>query len=376
MHADILIIGGGIAGAGAAFMLAGQARVLLLEAEAQCGLHSTGRSAASFTENYGPPTIRRLAIASRSFLAEPPAGFAESPIMLPRGMITVARDDQLDALAEELASAQAFAPSIVAISPSEALARVKILRRDYVAGAIIEPHSMEIEVATLHQGFLRGARRQGASILTDAPARAIERRAGLWHVETPAGSFAAPVLVNAAGAWADAVATLAGVTPLGLQPKRRTAVLVPVPPGLDTRGWPLVNDVGGEFYFKRDAGALFLSPADATPSDPCDAQPDELDIAIAIGRFQQAADMKVDRVQRAWAGLRTFVADGAPVAGFDPHAENFFWLAGQGGYGIKTSPALSLLAAEAILHHRFPDALHDAGLSADDLSPARLARTS
>jgi D-arginine dehydrogenase len=370
---EVLVIGGGIAGAGAAFMLAGRARVTLLEAETQCGYHSTGRSAASFTQNYGTPAIRRLATASRAFLATPPAGFSDAPLMAPRGMITIARQDQLDALADELASAREFAPDVAPIPVAEVIARVKILRPGYVASAIIEPQSMELNVTALHQGFLRGARRQGARIVTDARATGIARAGGTWRVETASGTFAADVLVNAAGAWADQVAAMAGVAPLGLAPKRRTALLVPVPHDIDTRFWPLVNDVGGEFYFKRDAGALFLSPADATPSEPTDAQPDELDIAIAIDRFQAATTMPVARVQRAWAGLRTFAADGSPVAGFDARSDNFFWLAGQGGYGIKTSPALSLLAASLILDRRFPAQLADAGLSADDLSPARLA---
>ena len=373
MHpTDVLIIGGGIAGAGAAFHLAGRARVTLLEAEESCGYHSTGRSAASYTENYGTPTIRRLAIASRPFLASPPPGFTETPIMLPRGMVTIARADQLDALAEELARAREFAPSVAPLPVSEALARVRILGPDYVAGAIIEPHSMEVDVAALHQGFLRGARRQGAQIVTEARAQAIQRRDGVWVVETAAGSFMAPVLVNAAGAWADHVAAMAGVVPLGLQPRRRTAMLLPVPDGIDTRGWPMINDVGEAFYFKRDAGAVFLSPADATPSEPTDAQPDELDIAVAIDRFQQATTMQVARVQRAWAGLRTFASDGAPVAGFDDRAEGFFWLAGQGGYGIKTAPALSLLTAAAVLDNSFPAALLAVGLQPQDLGPARL----
>jgi D-arginine dehydrogenase len=369
---EILVIGGGIAGAGAAFMLAGRARVTLIEAEPQCGYHSTGRSAASFTQNYGTPTIRRLATASRAFLADPPPGFTDTPLMAPRGMITIARADQLGALADELRRAREFAPDVAPLSAGQAMARVGILRHEYVAGAIIEPQSMELDVAALHQGFLRGARRQGARIVTDARATAITRTGGTWLAETASENFTADVLVNAAGAWADEVAAMAGVAPLGLAPKRRTALLVPVPRDLDTRGWPLVNDVGGEFYFKRDAGALFLSPADATPSEPTDAQPDELDVALAIDRFQQATTMPVSRVQRAWAGLRTFAADGSPVAGFDTQAENFFWLAGQGGYGIKTAPALSLLAASLILDRRFPEALRAAGLAADDLAPARL----
>lgn len=372
-ESDVVIVGGGIAGAGAAFMLASRARVTLLEAESQCGYHTTGRSAASLTENYGTGIIRRLAVASRPFLAEPPSGFSETPLISPRGTVTIARADQLAALDAALARAREFVPDMAPLPVDDLLARMPILRRDYVAGAIIEPRAMEVDVSALHQGFLRGARRQGAAIVTDARVASIARGSGLWQAETPAGTFAAPVLINAAGAWADQVAAMAGVAPLGLQPKRRTALLLPVPAGIDSTGWPMIDDVGEAFYFKRDAGAVFLSPADAHPSEPCDAAPDELDIAIAIDRFQQAASMPISRVQRAWAGLRTFAPDGSPVVGFDARAEGFFWLAGQGGYGIKTSPALSSITAAAVLGQPFPPALAAAGLSPHDLSPARFA---
>jgi D-arginine dehydrogenase len=372
--ADILVIGGGIAGAGAAYELAGFASVILVEQESQHGYHATGRSAASFTENYGTGVIRRLAKASRPFLENPPEGFCDHPILSPRGMITIARADQLDRLAEDLARGRALVPSIQPMDPAEAVRRVPILRPDYVAGAFIEPHSMEVDVHGLHQGFLRGAKARGAKLLTDAGVTAIERRDGAWVLTTRAGSFSAPILVNAAGAWADTVAEMAGVRPLGLVPKRRTALNIPVPDGLDMTGWPLINDVGDAFYFKRDAGQLFLSPSDATPSPPMDAYPDDMDIAIAVERLEQATTLTVRRVSHAWAGLRTFASDGSPVVGPDDEAEGFVWLAGQGGYGVKTSPALSRICAGLIRYRRLPEDILQLGLTTTDLTPDRLRR--
>ena len=289
-EADIAIIGGGIAGASAAFELAAAASVVLIERESQCGYHSTGRSAASFTENYGTALIRRLAIASRGFLEAPPEGFCDHPLMQPRGMLTIAREDQLDLLAEELERARAFVPSIHRVTTGDALARVPVLRPDYVAGAIVEPDSREIDVNELHQGFLRGARKRGARIVTNAGIDAIARHGDRWHLQTSHGVFAAPIVVNAAGAWADTIAALAGVAPVGLVPKRRTAFHVAAPDGVAIAGWPLVNDVGEEFYFKPDAGQIFVSPSDATPSEPMDAYPDDLDVAIGVDRLQQRHD--------------------------------------------------------------------------------------
>ena len=377
MHeADIAIIGGGIAGASAAYELAATSSVILLERESQCGYHSTGRSAASFTENYGNALIRRLAIASRSFLEAPPDGFCDHPLMHPRGMLTIAREEQLSLLAEELERARALVPSIHRVTPGDALTRVPVLRADYVAGAIVEPDSREIDVNELHQGFLRGARKRGARIVTNADIDAIGRHSDRWTLQTNLGTFAAPVVVNAAGAWADTVAGLAGVAPIGLVPKRRTAFHVAAPDGVTIGGWPLVNDVGDEFYFKPDAGRIFVSPSDATPSEPMDAYPDELDVAIGVDRLQRATTIEVRRIEHQWAGLRSFVGDGSPVVGFDDNAEGFFWLAGQGGYGIKTSPALARACRELIHTGRLPDDLLRQGIEPGDLAPGRIRMTS
>jgi D-arginine dehydrogenase len=372
-RSDILVIGGGIAGASAAYELASEAQVTLLEREAQCGYHATGRSAASFTENYGSAVVRRLAMASRGFLEAPPEGFAEHPLLRPRGMITIARSDQIEALERELEQAQHFIPEIRRIRRDEALARVQALRPDYVVDAIFEPDSRDIDVHGLHQGYLKGLKRRGGRIFTDAEVDGVTHRAGLWRLETRAGAFGAPVLLNAAGAWADEIARIAGARPLGLTPRRRTAFTIDAPEGMAIGGWPLVNDVEQAFYFKPDAGQLLISPADVEPSTPSDAQAEDYEVALAIDRLQRATTIPVHRVIRKWAGLRTFAADESPVAGEDPSASGFFWLAGQGGYGIKTAPALSRVIAALVLERDLPEAVAARGVSAAELSPSRFA---
>jgi D-arginine dehydrogenase len=370
--ADVLIVGGGIAGAGAAYEIAAFASVIVLERESQCGYHSTGRSAASFTENYGGDVVRRLAIASRSFLENPPANFCDHPLLSPRGMITIARADQLELLEQQLERARILVSTITRIDVAAAITRVPILRQDYVAGAFLEPHSKELDVHGLHQGFLRAAKTRGARIAVNAEVLSIGRKHERWSVTTSAGTFCAPTLINAAGAWADGIAERAGVRLLGLVPKRRTAFNIPAPPGMDVREWPMINDVGEEFYFKPDAGQLFVSPADATPSAAMDAYPEDLDVAAGVERLERATTLNVQRVSRAWAGLRTFASDASPVVGADGSAPGFFWLAGQGGYGIKTSPSLSRACASLIRHRRLPDDLMRLGITASQLSPDRL----
>lgn len=366
LKADIAVIGGGIAGASAAAALAGSASVVLLEREARCGMHATGRSAASFSEAYGAPVIRRLARAGRAFLEAPPPGFAAVPLLRPRGMLTIGRADQADRVARDLAAGQALAPGLRAVAPDEAEAMVPCLRPGHVAAAFLEPDQREIDVDALHQGWLRQARAGRVSVLTGAAVTGIARTAQGWRIATAAGPVEAAWIVNAAGAWADEVAALAGLAPVGLVPLRRTAFLVAAPE--ESAGWPLVNDVDEEFYFKPDAGRLFVSPGDETPSPPMDAWPEEIDIAMGAARLEAATTLAVQRIAHSWAGLRTFAPDRVPVVGAEGA---FFWLAGQGGYGIKTAPALSRAAAGLILTGRLPDDLAAAGIDAAALSPAR-----
>lgn len=368
-RAEVLIVGAGIAGASLAFELAGRASVLLLERETQPGYHSTGRSAAMLTETYGSPLVRRLAAASRGFLERPPPDFAERPLLSPRGMLHIARADQRAALDRAEAAAAALLPGLQRLDARTVRALVPLLDPAYVAGGLLEPAARAIDVALLHQGYLRGLRRRGGRLLTAAALHAVARGAGGWEVTTAAGSVRAEVLVDAAGAWADEVAALAGVAPLGLVAKRRTALLLDPPPGLDPTPWPMVIDVDEGFYFKPEAGKLLVSPADETPVEPCDVQPEELDVAIAVDRYQTATGHQAPRVSRRWAGLRSFVADHDPVVGREPAAPGFVWLAGQGGFGIMTAPAMARIAAGLILDGRVPA---DLGLDAAGLGPERL----
>ncbi|TPL88771.1 FAD-binding oxidoreductase [Mesorhizobium sp. B2-3-12] len=370
---DVLIIGGGMAGASAAFFLASGSRVTVLEAEAHCGMHTTGRSAALFSEGYGNAAIRAFTRASRQFLLEPPSGFCDVPLLTPRGVMVIGTDAQrprLQALFAETSTESAAPLDWLDTDASRSV--IPILRPDYIGSAYLDHSAMDIDVDALHQGFLRGARRHGARIVTNARVEAIERVGGTWIVTTPVGVFDARILVDAAGAWADQVAAMAGATPLGLVPKRRTAMLVDAPPGVNARDWPGVIDVDEMFYFKPSSGMLLLSPADETPSEAGDAQPEEIDIAIAVDRIQQAADLPVTRISRSWAGLRSFFADKTPAVGWDSQVEGFFWLAGQGGYGIQTAPALGQLTAGLVAASAMPDTFAVEGADPDILSPARL----
>lgn len=372
MMFDFVVIGGGMAGASAAYELADGASVLLLEREEHCGYHTTGRSAALFSETYGNATIRSLTRASRGPYEAPPAGFADHPLLTPRHVLFIARADQEASIAHlaEIFARTGGKPSRV-LSTDAVRERVPIMRADYVAQALLDETSMDIDVHALHQGYLRGARARGARIAVSAEVLDIDRGSSGWRITTAREQFEARTIVNAAGAWADTIAAMAGVATAGLTPLRRTAMMLDLPDGVDASSWPHVIDVDEEFYFKPDAGRLLASPADETPSAPCDAQADEFDVAVAIDRIQQAADLPVRSISRRWAGLRTFAADRSPVVGFDPRCEDFFWLAGQGGYGIQTAPALAKVVAA--LAHRKPiaDEILEAGFDPDTVSPAR-----
>ncbi len=372
MAHDIAIIGAGIAGAAAAYFISSRAKVIVLEQESQPGYHSTGRSAALFTETYGIASTRAMTAASRSFLQSPPAGFAEQPLLKPRGVVMIGAAGDREDMDAQVRAFQVHAPRVRSITPEEAVSLVPVLKRDNVACALIEPDAMDIDTHALHSSYLRGARANGAEIRTNARVERMERRDAAWRLETAAGVVEAATVLNAAGAWGDEVAALAGLPPLGLVPKRRTAMTIDVPPEIAIDAWPMVVDFRETFYFKPDAGRLLLSPADETPSAPCDAQPEEFDIALAVDRFETATTLSVKRIVSRWAGLRVFAPDKALVAGFDPAAENFFWLAGQGGYGIQTSAAMARIAAGLILDRAIPPDIAAFGLTPQALSPGRL----
>ena len=369
--ADIVVIGAGIAGASAAAALAATHQVVVLEREAFAGMHSTGRSAALFSEIYGSAPIRALSRGSRDFLFTAPAGFAETPIVRPRGALHIAAASQMAKL-DAFAALPDIAPSVRRLSGAEARELCPILKADYVAAGVMETGSADIDVDALHQGWLRELRALGGELRLDADVTALSRSGGGWRVETPTFAIETPVVINAAGAWADRVAELAGVATVGLEPRRRTALIVDAPQGADPSTWPMVIDVDEQFYFRPDAGALLLSPGDETPIEPCDVQPEELDIAIAVDRVQSATTLQVRRIRRSWAGLRSFVADRTPVVGFAADAPGFFWLAGQGGYGIQTAPAMGQLAAALIRGEGVPEALAESGVDAHDLRPDRV----
>ena len=369
---DFLVIGAGMAGASAAYWLAERGRVVVLEQEDAAGYHSTGRSAAMYMETYGGPLTRGLTAAGRAFLADPPAGFAEAPLLSPQQVLYIGRADQLEALDRLYDENSPRVPSLARLDAAEALGQPVPLREDYVAGGVLEPESLEIDVAALHQGYLRGLRARGGRLLTEAGVSALARNGDFWHAETPAGVFAAPVVINAAGAWCDAVAVLAGVAPVGLEPKRRTAFIFDGPADGGVDQWPMVHDIDDAFYLKPDAGRLLASPADETPSDPCDAYPEELDIAVGADRIMQAMPLEIRHIRNKWAGLRSFVRDRQPVAGFDVAAEGFFWLAGQGGAGIMTAPALGAITAAIAAGDSLPEDAATRGVTAAQLSPGRL----
>ena len=371
-HFDVIVLGAGMAGASVAAELAPQRRVLLLELEDQPGRHTTGRSAAMFFESYGNVTVRGLTRASRAFLEQPPEGFADVPLMSPRAALFVAGPEAAPRLQDMLGSFQE-GTGLKPLPREEALRQVPILRPEAVAAAALDDSGRDMEVAAILQGYLRLLRRAGAQVVLGAGEVSLHRQAGQWTVDSRAGRFQAPVLVNATGAWADVVARQAGARPVGLQPMRRTAMTIPAPEGHDTRHWPMVIDVDETVYFKPDAGQFLLSPANEDPMDPCDVAPEELDIAIAVDRFEALTTHPVRRIAHRWAGLRSFVADRAPVAGWDPQAEGFFWLAGQGGYGIQMAPALARAAAALVLGQALPEDIAAQGVTPQALSPQRLA---
>lgn len=371
---DVVIIGGGIAGAGAGYTLAREGKtVVLLERESQPGYHTTGRSAALFAETYGNAPIRALTVASRDFLMNPPVGFASVPILTPRGALHIGSVEQAAELDRKYDDMRKLVPSVKRLTAAETAPLVPVLKPEAIAGgALAEPDAMDIEVHALHNGFLRGMTAAGGRLITDAEVTGLQQVGGDWTVETSKGAFSAPVVINAAGAWGDVVAQMAGVVSIDLKPKRRTAVTFDPPAGLDIHAWPMVIDADEDWYFKPDAGRILLSPCDETDSEPTDAQPDEMDIAIAVDRLETVSTLQVRRLAAKWAGLRSFVADRTVVCGFDKQKSGFFWLAAQGGYGIQTSAAMARVAGALAQGRGLPQDVADLGLTEQDLSPSRL----
>jgi D-arginine dehydrogenase len=370
-HVDFVVIGGGIAGASVAYELAQHGRVVLVEAEATCGYHTTGRSAALFTEAYERDVMRLLAMASRGFLEAPPPGFCDGEILSPLAILFIGRSDQAERVEEEAAIAREMVPSVRVLDGAAAAELCPVLRPGYVAVAALEPDAYTIDVHALHQGFLGGLRHRGGRVVTGFRSSTVTMSDGGWVVSDGSRTFDCSVVVNAAGAWGDEVAALAGATPVGLVPYRRTAFTFAAPDGVNPSALPMVIDVDEDFYFKPEGPQFLGSLAEETPMEPHDVRHTEIDVALAIERIEAATTLHIRHVRTAWAGLRTFSPDRRPVVGEDPERRGLFWLTGQGGYGIMTSPAMARAVAGLVVDGAIPDDLAARGISADRLSPAR-----
>ena len=368
---DIVVIGGGMAGASVAAHLAEYASVRLLEMEPQPGYHSTGRSAALFAESYGNATVRALTRASRAFFQSPPPWFCSTALLKARAILIIARTGQEAAL-EGFQDSMMPGDEIERTSIDRALELWPLLRADGLVAAAYSRNTADIEVHELQQSYLRLFQARKGVLSTRSEVIGLEREGETWSVRTTQEALRARIVVNAAGAWAGEIGRLAGALDIGLQPLKRTACLIDQPAGRSADRWPMLLDVEEQFYAKPDAGMLLLSPADETLTRPCDAQADELDIAVAVDRLEQATTLEVKRVTHRWAGLRSFVEDRSPVVGYDPRLPGFFWHAALGGYGIQTAPALSQVAAALILGRAVDEDVLAHGVVVQALAPGRL----
>ena len=368
---DALIIGAGMAGASLGAALSKDMEVVVVEQEDQPGYHTTGRSAAIFTETYGNAPIRALTAASRAHFQEPPAGFSDTALWHDTDIFLVGTKGQSALVKDLFDQVNGHAQGAEIVDGSVYEDTIPIVRPGYVDIAIRDRGAKSIDVGAVHQGYLSALRKHGGMLATRSPVQGLKHDGNCWIVSTPQRQWRARTIVNAAGAWADQIAELAGIACLGLQPLRRTVCLVEPPEGPAIESWPLTIDVEENFYFKPESGQLLCSPADETPSLPCDAQAEDIDVAIAIDRVETVLDFQVRRVTSKWAGLRTFSPDRTPVVGFEPTATGFFWLAGQGGYGIQTAPAIAACAAALIMGEAFPHGVAERGVTTVDLAPDR-----
>jgi D-arginine dehydrogenase len=371
MKYDYLIIGAGISGAAAAYELAPCGSVVLIEAETTPGYHRTGRSAALYTPNYGDATVRHLNQASSGFFTDPPDGFCDGPLLTPRGSLTVAAAGEKDELTP-LLNLSNSSDDIVEITADRALELAPLLRPERVAAAAYERGVMDMDVAALHQGYLRGLKQRGGVLICGKPVEGLDRPDEDWRAVAGDLTVSGRVVVNAAGAWAGQIGQMAGAAAIGLVPKRRTGIIVDAPSSINVSTMPAIDYVGSDAYFKPDAGRIMASPGDQTPIEPQDVQPDEWDVAVLIDWLERETRLSVKRIAHSWAGLRSFVTDDTPVVGFDAIAPDFFWLAGQGGYGIMMAPALGHATANLIVSGSLPADLRAVGINESDLSPTRL----
>jgi D-arginine dehydrogenase len=372
---DFAIVGAGIAGVSLAYHLAPHARVILLEREHVPAYHTTGRSAALHSETYGSAEIRAITVAAGHFYRKPPDGFTDHPLLTPRGALLAGRAEQEAGVRKAAQEFAKLVPTVRWLEPDEARRRQPLLRPEACAGGAVFEEAEDMDVAAIHAGFLKGARAAGAGLRLEAEVTALDRADGRWTIRFREGeAIAATNIVDAAGAWADVVANMAGARAVGLVPKRRTAFTFDAPPGLALAGMPAVIDFDESWYIKPEVGQILGSPADETPSPPCDAQPEELDVAIAVDRIQTSTTLHISRVKNKWAGLRSFVADKNLVVGYDRAVDGFFWLAGQGGYGIQTGAAAGRLAASLALGKGLPSDIAGLGVTEQALSPSRFTQ--
>ena len=372
---DVAVIGGGIAGTSVAAELSKDRRVLLLEMESQPGYHTTGRSAAVYAAVYGPSPIRALTRASRAFFASPSTSHFSTALFRPRPIMMIARQEQAFALDQTIAEVGVMTP-VERINESAIRKLNPLVKTGYASAAMLDMSGEDIDVAALHQGYLRQFRDFGGDLRCNATVLGLTHTGRDWQINTGVGEFTVDTIVNAAGAWAEHIGGLAQAESIGLIPKRRTAAIVAAPIELapDTlASLPITIDIEEDFYLKPDAGRLLISPADETPSPACDAQPEDMDIALCVERIEEAFDLQVHRIESKWAGLRSFVADKCPVVGYSTTAPAFFWLAGQGGYGIQTAPALARLAASQVLQRPMPEDIAAEGVDLSEIDPSRLA---
>jgi D-arginine dehydrogenase len=371
-RADVIVIGGGIAGVSIAYELSKSAAVTLLEMESTLAYHTTGRSAAVYLETYGGEQVRALTTASRNFFEDPPDHF-ERTLMTPRPLLQFAGAGRGHVAERMHASVLPLVPDAELLDGEQCRELFPLLRPEAAERGMHEPRAMALDVAAIHQGYVGGARANDTAIVRNANVVSLEPGANVWTVTTADGeAHQAPIVVNASGAWADAVATAAGLRPVGLTPLRRTIFMVTSPLGEDSKGLPNCSDVDEAFYVNPEGAQFLCSPADETPCPPSDAKPDELEIARAIEAINSATTLGVRGIRSSWAGLRTFAPDRNLVVGEDPGASGFFWQAGQGGYGIQTAPSAARLGAALVLGQPVPNDLIARGLDATRLAPGRL----
>jgi D-arginine dehydrogenase len=368
MTYDFLVVGAGIAGASVAAHLAATHSVLLVDMEERAGYHTTSRSAASYEPNYGPLPMLALTRASHAFFMEPTRGFTDVPLFTPRGSLFLEAEGQANKTENLLSKSK----GLTELNIAQTRELFPVLKPDYAKRSFLDSMTGDLDVDLLHRGYLRMLKERGGKLLLSSPLVSTTYSKGQWAARCGSTDITATVLINAAGAWGDVVARLCGATPIGLIPKRRSIGVIPMPANVDFARWPMVTDVGETWYAKPQSGKMIVSSADATPAEPHDAYADDLAIAEGIDRMMTATTLEVERLDHSWGGLRTFAPDGNPVVGFDPHTEGFFWLVGQGGYGIQSSPGLSAMAADMARRLPIPKSVIDMGLNPPDIAPERL----